>query len=408
MWPGQRRWFGMELRRRRWTTGRPRARSRCRPRSTEHVANKPIAHHVLDALEAAGVREVVVASSDRLGGRPCASACRPAGGGSAQPASSSSNQRGAAGVLARRLSLVAPLVRRRPLHRPRRRRPAGRAARDAGAVPGRRSARRRAHGPPVGHAPPAPERGDAEPAQPRRTGPRPRLAGHRRRLGVRSGSDPQRMQAPISPAWRVRQRRARTSRPLTSSISRSWPSASASAGGTLHVRARRRLARLPRAKPVDLLDLNRIVLDQHHQRSAPGADDRRGQPHRGTGPHPRGASVRSSVSVLVGPGSDRRRAPGSRDAYIGPYTCDRRRCARVEGAEIERSIISARSRASATSAARGDLPASSAATPGCSATSRCPGLCGCASATAPRSRPLLTPRGAQSWRPRRFSPRSHR
>jgi glucose-1-phosphate thymidylyltransferase len=33
--------------------------------ATEHVANRPIAHHVLDALETAGVRQVVVASSER-------------------------------------------------------------------------------------------------------------------------------------------------------------------------------------------------------------------------------------------------------------------------------------------------------------------------------------------------------
>lgn len=36
--------------------------------AAEHVANRPIAHHVLDALEAVGVRNVVVASSTRSAG----------------------------------------------------------------------------------------------------------------------------------------------------------------------------------------------------------------------------------------------------------------------------------------------------------------------------------------------------
>jgi glucose-1-phosphate thymidylyltransferase len=36
--------------------------------ATEHVANRPIAHHVLDALKSAGVRNIVVASSARNAG----------------------------------------------------------------------------------------------------------------------------------------------------------------------------------------------------------------------------------------------------------------------------------------------------------------------------------------------------
>jgi glucose-1-phosphate thymidylyltransferase len=46
------------------------------PKALEHVANRPIIHHVLDVLEAAGVDEVVVAVSAELGGyvRECLAA----------------------------------------------------------------------------------------------------------------------------------------------------------------------------------------------------------------------------------------------------------------------------------------------------------------------------------------------
>jgi glucose-1-phosphate thymidylyltransferase len=103
-------------------------------------------------------------------------------------------------------------------------------------------------------------------------------------------------------------------------------------GGTIQIR----LAdawRAYRGKPADLLELNRIVLDRLE-----------GDPHRsvGSGNQIEGrvwihesASVRNSV--IVGPTVIGEDAHVS-DAYIGPYTSIGAG-ARVEGAEIERSII---------------------------------------------------------------------
>ncbi len=105
------------------------------------------------------------------------------------------------------------------------------------------------------------------------------------------------------------------------------------AGGAFHVKIADTW-RQYRGNPLDLLELNRIVLDRLE-----------------TGvcrPHNKGVQIEGRVwihadasvraSVIVGPTVI---GPGARitDAYIGPYTSIGER-ARVEGAEIERSIIS--------------------------------------------------------------------
>lgn len=106
------------------------------------------------------------------------------------------------------------------------------------------------------------------------------------------------------------------------------------AGGTLHVRlanAWRRHA----GSPIDLLELNRIALDriEGDQRRYPNHGNRiegRVQIHDG-------ASIRSSV--IVGPAVIGPQACIA-DAYIGPYTSVGA-YARIEGSEIEGSIIAA-------------------------------------------------------------------
>lgn len=87
--------------------------------------------------------------------------------------------------------------------------------------------------------------------------------------------------------------------------------------------------------PVDLLELNRIALDRmHHDMNRPSG---RGNLIEGRVWIHEKASVRTSVIVgpaVVGPDAE------IADAYIGPYTSIGAG-ARIEGAEIERSIIAA-------------------------------------------------------------------
>jgi len=112
----------------------------------------------------------------------------------------------------------------------------------------------------------------------------------------------------------------------------------AAAGGSFHVR----LAdgwRNYRGNPLDLLELNQIALDRLlvDQRRANGNGNGNGTRIEGRVRIHETASVRASV--IVGPtviGAGARIA----DAYIGPYTSVGAG-ARIEGAEIERSIISA-------------------------------------------------------------------
>lgn len=105
------------------------------------------------------------------------------------------------------------------------------------------------------------------------------------------------------------------------------------AGGAFHVELAESW-RQYRGRPLELLELNRIVLD----RLDPGGrrPSNNGNRIEGRVWIHETASVHSSV--IVGPTVI---GPGARiaDSYIGPYTSIGER-ARVEGAEVERSIIS--------------------------------------------------------------------
>ncbi len=92
-----------------------------------------------------------------------------------------------------------------------------------------------------------------------------------------------------------------------------------------------------RANPLDLLELNQIALDRLEisQRRANGNGSDNGNRIEGRVQIHRDASVRASV--IVGPTVIGRGARVT-DAYIGPYTSIGED-ARIEGAEIERSII---------------------------------------------------------------------
>ena len=106
------------------------------------------------------------------------------------------------------------------------------------------------------------------------------------------------------------------------------------AGGSFDVRlvdAWRRYA----GDPLDLLELNRIALDRLETNRHPPTNH--GNRIEGRVSIHENATVRSSVIVgptVIGPSAS------VKDAYIGPYTSIGAG-ARVEGAEIERSIISA-------------------------------------------------------------------
>ena len=149
------------------------------------------------------------------------------------------------------------------------------------------------------------------------------------------------------------------------------------AGGTLHVE----LAdswRQYRGDPLELLELNRIVLD----RLASGVrwPVNHGNRIEGRVWIHETASVRGSV--IVGPSVI---GPGARvaDSYIGPYTSIGER-ARVEGAEVERSIISPG--ASVSMSGGGLSLVSLGETPACFATFPCRALFACGLAKARRWR----------------------
>ena len=290
-------------------------RPRC-PEALEHVANQPIIYHVLDLLESAGIEEVIVASSSDAadGVRACLETRRKQGSARLCYV----YKRGALD-LAGGLALAAPLV--------------GEAACIVHLASGlldepiaillellREDSPDAAL---VVHQAPTPEK-HLNPAtlkmlhiaefDPRRAGLA--MAGVWA-LGPGAlsqlGSVPLRTEGDID-VTAVAER-------LTL------------AGGTLHVRVADSWCRYA-GESRDLLELNRIALDG--LQAEPRRPDNHGNTIEGRVWIHQQADVRSSVIVgpaMIGPEAR------IRDAYIGPYTTVGAR-ARIEGSEIERSIIS--------------------------------------------------------------------
>ncbi len=298
--------------------------------ATEHVANQPIAHHVLDALEAAGVQKVVVASSDRSADsvRDCLA----------------TRQRSAARLefihqpgpleFGSALSLVAPLVEDSPciVH----------AAGGLLAEPLEPLARCLNGGGPdavlMVHQAPAPDQ---------------RLSAAAQSLLHLAELDPSRSALGVAGVWAFGPGAMRSAagadqlQPTTAAPAGPFEHSSesgidltvvaqriTSAGGTIHVRLVD-VWRAYRGEAVDLLELNRLVLDQITADLPQGIED--GNRIEGRVRIHERASVRGAVlvgPVVIGPGAI------VNDAYIGPYTAIGAG-ARIEGVEIERSIISA-------------------------------------------------------------------
>jgi glucose-1-phosphate thymidylyltransferase len=289
--------------------------------ATHHVANQPIAHHVLDALEAAGVHEVVVACSERSATavRDCLS--------SRERRSTTQLEfvhRPGSMEFASALSLAAPLVDEAPciVHA------AGGLLAEplaplANCLDG--------NGPDavlmVHHAP-APDQ---------------RLSAAAQSLLHLAELDPSRSALGVAGVWAFGPGGIRSVAAGDAAVTEAVGSdidltvvaqRITSAGGAIHVRLVDGW-RAYRGEAVDLLELNRITLDQITTDVPQGARD--GNRIEGRVRIHESASVSGSVlvgPVVIGPGAS------VADAYIGPYTAIGAR-AHIEGAEIERSIISA-------------------------------------------------------------------
>ena len=290
--------------------------------ATQHVANQPIAHHVLDALEAAGVHEVVVASSERSAG-----AVRDCLTGRERRSATQLEFVHQPGPMefASALSLAAPLVEEAPC-----------IVHAAGGLLAEPLAPLAmcldGSGPDavlmVHHAP-APDQ---------------RLSAAAQSLLHLADLDPSRSALGMAGVWAFG---AGGVRSVASGGASDYAEAAASdmdltvvaqritsAGGTIHVRLVD-VWRAYRGEAVDLLELNRITLDQITTDVPQGA--REGNRLEGRVRIHETASVSGSVlvgPVVIGPGAS------VTDAYIGPYTAIGAG-ARIEGAEIERSIICA-------------------------------------------------------------------
>jgi glucose-1-phosphate thymidylyltransferase len=286
-----------------------------RLQALEHVANRPIAHHVIDGLEAAGVDEMVVVSSDELAD-VVAKSVKARVGAERRPI----RQVGYDGPveLDLVLPLVAPLVGRAPciLH-------------TASGLLGESlapSARLlHAHTPDVVafvHQGSAIDR---------------RLSQATQEMLHLAELDPQHAALGMTGVWLFGPNALRVA---ASAEWRTSPevdltevaSRISDAGGNFDVQPVDTW-RSYRGDPADLLGLNRIALDrlppQTRRTQRPG-----NQIEGRVWIHPQ-ASVESSV--IVGPAVIDEGARIS-DAYIGPYTSIGAG-GRVEGAEIERSII---------------------------------------------------------------------
>jgi glucose-1-phosphate thymidylyltransferase len=279
--------------------------------ATAQVGNRPIAHHVLEALQAAGAREIVVASSARSAGavRECIEDCRPRG------TDLEFVEQSAPMEFTSALKAAAPLVD------------------DAACivhVAGGLLAE-----PLVSLAESLDEGPDAVLMVHQTPAPNERLSAAALSVLRLAELDPRRSSLGVAGVWAfgpgvIRHAAAGPVGDLDGITQ--MAERITSSGGTIHVR----LAdawRAYRGNAVDLLELNRIVLDRleadvHRFASEGNQIEGRVWIHEG-------ATVRNSVIVgptVIGDGAH------VSDAYIGPYTSIGTG-ARVEGAEIERSII---------------------------------------------------------------------
>jgi glucose-1-phosphate thymidylyltransferase len=289
--------------------------------ATDHVANQPIAHHVLDALEAADVHEIVVASSERSAPavRDCLAARAARGGAHLEFVHQAEPME-----FASALRLAAPYVEDAPciVH----------AAGGLLAEPLAPLARCvDGSGPDavlmVHHAP----------------SPDQRLSAAAQSLLHLAELDPSRSTLGVAGVWAFGPGGVRSVAEGDGGLVASAAGSDidltmvaeriTSAGGTIHVRLVD-VWRAYRGEALDLLELNRIALDQIRADVPQTVRDA----NRIEGRVQIHESASVSGSVLVGPvviGAGARVS----DAYIGPYTAIGGG-AEIEGAEIERSIIS--------------------------------------------------------------------
>lgn len=288
-------------------------------RALAHVANRPIAHHVLDMLEGAGVEEVVVASSANRAReiRECLAAREPP-----ELAVVRYVEQRAPVDLAGALRLAAPLI---------------------GGAPCIVHVASGLLGDPLAPLLEA-VRGDSpDVVMVVHQGPAPEghLSAATQEMLHVAELDPQRAALGIAGVCSF------GPGALSSVATADWQTGSdvdltlvaervTAAGGSFIVRFADAW-RSYKGNPIDLLELNRIALDQLE--AAPCRPTNNGNCNRIEGRvriHDQ-ATVRASVIVgpaVIGPGAH------VADSYIGPYTSIGAG-ARVEGTEIERSIISA-------------------------------------------------------------------
>jgi glucose-1-phosphate thymidylyltransferase len=285
--------------------------------STQHVANRPIAHHVVDALEAAGVHEVVVASSERSAAavRDCFTARERRH----SPDLEFVHQAEPLDFVSA-LSLAAPLVQEAPciVH----------AAGGLLAEPLAPLANCLDGGAP-----------DAVLMVHQAASPDQRLSPAVQSLLHLAELDPSRSALGVAGVWALGSGAINTVADIAGGVGESAIDLTmvaqriTSAGGTIHVRLVD-VWRAYRGEAVDLLELNRIALDQITTDVPQGA--REGNRIEGRVRIHESATVSDSVlvgPVVIGPGAS------VAEAYIGPYTAIGAG-AHIEGAEIERSIIS--------------------------------------------------------------------
>jgi glucose-1-phosphate thymidylyltransferase len=280
--------------------------------ATEHVANRPIAHHVLDALEAAGVEDVVVASSARSARavRCCMASREQTGRVRLQFV-----ERAAPLELASALSLVAPIVE------------------DSACIV--HSAGGMLAEPLAPLAACLDDGADAVLMVHQTSAPEQRLSVAVQNVLHLAELDPTRSTLGVAGVWAFGPGTMRSAAATSDADSVDLSAVAeriTSAGGTIQVRLAD-IWRSYRGEPVDLLELNRIALDRLEIEPRRPASD--GNVIEGRVWIHEQASVQSSV--IVGPTVI---AAGAyvANAYIGPYTSIGAG-AHIEGAEIERSII---------------------------------------------------------------------